>query len=233
MDDRPEGQSSFDTTSDQPEGTGALAAEHGPGFPWPPRPRESALQALAETLRRSLFQPTQFFRALPPDAPLGPALLYYLVIGVLAAGIGLFWGSLFAVVAPGDGVLAAMLGAGEGDWGWRVVEFLLSPLWLVLVLYVVAAIVHVALVIFGGARRGFGGSLRALAYAVGPQLLVIVPVVGYIAAAVWGLVLSVIGLREVHGTSTGRALAAVLAPLLLLLIPIAFLLFVAVGLLMM
>ncbi len=113
-------------------------------------------------------------------------------------------------------MLGPLLGAGAGDWGGRLVDFLLAPLVSLVGLAVLSVIIHVALVVFGGARNGFGASLRALAYAAGAQLLVIVPVLGIFLALGWWLVLAVVGLREVHGTSTGRAAAAVLVPPLVL-----------------
>ncbi|HEX7089027.1 MAG TPA: YIP1 family protein [Longimicrobiales bacterium] len=174
------------------------------------------LAALAETWRRCMFEPTRFFRSLSPDAPLGPALVYAIGLGVLSAGVSLFWSALFTFAGVTDGFLAALVGAG-GDWTWSVVSFLLSPLWLVIGLYVAAAIYHVGLVILGGASKGFGGTLRAVCYAWSPQVLVVVPVLGRLLAFIWCLVLIVVGIREVHGTSTGRAAGAMLLPLLLII----------------
>lgn len=212
MDDRPWGQASFDPT-DQASADPAATADDA-AFPWPPGPRLSALDALGETIRRSLFEPTRFFRAMPLSSPLGPALFYYVLIGVASAGIMLFWGTFFALFLSPGGALAMMLGVGDGDFGARLVDFLLSPLVSLLGLAIAALVVHVALVIFGGARNGLGATLRALAYTAASQLFVILPAIGIFLAMGWWFVLAVIGLREVHGTSTGRALAAIVVPLL-------------------
>lgn len=210
MDDRPWGQASFDQT-DQASVDPAATADDA-AFPWPPGPRVSALDALGETIRRSLFEPTRFFRALPLSSPLGPALFYYVLLGVAGAGIMLFWGTFFALfVSPGGG-LALLLGVGDGDFGARLVDFLLSPLLSLLGLSIGALVIHIALVVFGGARNGFGATLRALAYSAASQLWFILPAIGIFVAIGWWFVLAVIGLREVHGTSTGRAVAAVIVP---------------------
>jgi len=211
MDDRPWGQASFDSTRET--SLDPAAAADDTAFPWPPGPRVSALDALGETIRRSLFEPTRFFRAMPVHSPLGPALVYYALTSVASAGIMLFWGTVFGLfVAPGS-PLAGLLGVGDGDFGARLVDFLLSPLASLFGLVIGALVFHVALVIFGGARNGLGATLRALAYAAASQLFVILPAIGIFVAMGWWLVLAVIGLREVHGTTTGRAVAAILAPI--------------------
>lgn len=181
-------------------------------FPWPPGLRVSALDALGETIRRSLFEPSRFFRALPLPSPLGPALVYYVLMSVASAGIMLFWGTFFALFVSPGGALAVLLGVGDGDFGARLVDFLLSPLLSLLGLAIGALVIHVALVVFGGARNGFGATLRALAYTGASQLWFILPAIGIFVVMGWWFVLATIGLREVHGTSTGRAVAAVVVP---------------------
>ncbi|HUE77090.1 MAG TPA: hypothetical protein VMM83_04045, partial [Longimicrobiales bacterium] len=61
------------------------------GFPWPPREGDGVLAAFGETWKAATFDPGSFFRRMPARDSAGPAILYYLVIGILAAGVGLFW----------------------------------------------------------------------------------------------------------------------------------------------
>ena len=204
---------SIDATHALPPDAGADGAGRE-RFPWPPAPREPALSAFAETWRRCMFEPTRFFRSLAPDAPLGPALVYAIGLGVLSAGVSLFWRALFTFAGITEGPLAALVGAG-GDWTWNVVSFLLSPVWLVIALYISTAIYHVGLVILGGASKGFGGTLRVMCYSWSPDLLLVVPVLGHLLGFIWWIVLIVVGAREVHGTSTARAAAAMLLPFVL------------------
>jgi hypothetical protein len=224
MEDRPSAAPSpIDATHAPSPDAGADVAGRD-RFPWPPAAREPVLSALAETWRRCMFEPTRFFRSLAPDAPLGPALVYAIGLGVLSAGVSLFWGALFTFAGVSEGFLAALVGAG-GDWGASIVSFLLSPLLMLVGLYVGAAIYHVGLVIVSGASKGFGATLRVGCYAWSPDILLVVPVIGHLVAFVWSIVLIIIGAREVHGTSTARAAAAMLLPFLLamgLLFMIAF-----------
>jgi hypothetical protein len=215
MDDRPWGQASFDSTRDtwlDPHATTDDSA-----FPWPPGPRLSTLDALGETIRRSLFEPTRFFRAMPRPSPLGAAIVYYALMSVAGAGIMLFWGSVFALLVEPDGLVAGLLGVGHSDAGSRLLGFLLSPLQSLVGLGIGALIVHAALFIFGGARNGLGATFRALAYTAATQLWVILPGIGLFVAAAWWFVVAIIGLREAHGTTTGRAAAAVIVPIVGLL----------------
>jgi hypothetical protein len=184
-----------------------------PDFPWPPREGESVLNALATTWKESVFQPTTFFRRMPREFDFGWVLGYYLIMGVVSAGISLFWSmvlgpSLMEWWMPGQ-----LRQSGTGP----VIDFLLSPLMLLLALFVGAGIFHLFLLIFRGAKHGFGTTLRVLCFSSGPFLFEIVPILGSPVAGIWSLVLTVIGLREAHETSTGKVVAAVLLPMFFLL----------------
>ena len=71
-----------------------------------------------------------------------------------------------------------------------------------------AALLHGALWVVGGAKRGFTATVRALAYAQGPYLIALVPLCGASIAGLWTLVLSVIALAALHRISVGRAIGA-------------------------
>jgi hypothetical protein len=181
-------------------------------FPWPPAEDESPLAALGRTWRGASLAPRAFFRALPEHQGLGPAILYYLIIGIAAAGATLFW-TLLGVGVQAD--RDAVLGQGSLTAMHPAVEFLLSPLLLLLTLFLAAAVTHLLLKLFGGANRSFNFTTRVLAFAYSPSLLEVVPFVGVFLGFVWTLVVAIIGLKEGHRTSLGRVLAAVLIPLVI------------------
>lgn len=184
-------------------------------FPWPPPAGESALDALAATWWASTFRPTRFFRAMPDPPPLAPALLYYLIVGVTAAAINLFWRSLFRLLgSEGLGSFYEAMGVSPAAWS-PLVNFLLSPLTLALELLVAFAVIHGLLWMLGGARRGARTTLAVLCFAYSPRLFVVVPVLGEIIGAIWMVVVAIIGLREAHRTDGWRAALAVLLPLAL------------------
>lgn len=181
------------------------------GFPWPASPDESLLGAFFRTWRESVFSPSDFFRRLPVPGPVGPALIYYLVVGVLSAAFNLYWSTMARIFI---GAPVATSEAGLEAWS-PLLSFLFAPLGLFIVLGLVLIVVHLLLLLFGGARHGAQTTLRVLCFAYGPTVFSIVPILGGIVASVWVFVLSIIGLREAHQTDGWRAAVAVLLPLLL------------------
>jgi hypothetical protein len=167
----------------------------------------------------AVFEPTRFFRALPVPGPLGAAVLYFLVIGIVAAAINLFWGSLFRL----GGVAAWGWGASaRGAWA-PLLGFLLTPISLLVGLAISSIVFHVLLVLLGGARHGVQTTARVLCFAYSPMLFVVVPFLGGVIGGVWTIVLTVIGLSEAHRTERWRAALAILLPTIALAILAAFL----------
>ena len=158
---------------------------------------------------------------MPTEFDFGWVLGYYLIVGVVAAGISLFWEMLL-----GPPLTERWLPAGAAEPGRPFVDFLLSPLWLLIGLYIVAAVVHVVLLVVRAANQGYNVTLRVFCFSAGPQLFTIVPFIGPAVGGIWTLVITVIGLREAHKTSTGKAVAAVLLPTFFLLV-LAILLVIA------
>ena len=97
-----------------------------------------------------------------------------------------------------------------------IIEFLLSPLLLIITLYMVSGICHLCLMIAGGAKHGFQTSTRVFAYSYSPALLGVVPILGNFVGFFWMIAISVVGLREAHETTTGKAALAVVLPVFLL-----------------
>lgn len=213
------------------EGAGSLTGTSGEErFPWPPAERDSSVAAFGQTWKAATFDPGAFFRRVPRDRDTGPALLYYLIIGVLVAGAGLFWDSLSLFTGRmDDSALAA------AEMGFDAVSpltaFLLTPAVLLVLLYISAGITHVVLAVLGGARHGFGATLRVFCYGYSPGLFGIVPVLGGIVGSIWMVVLLIIGLREAHEADGWKSAVAVLLPfaLLLGLMFMAILFIVAAG----
>lgn len=184
-------------------------------FPWPPPEGGGILTALGETWRGATFEPGPFFARVPRTGGTGPAVLYYLVVGILVAGATLFWTVLARLgTAPAEGTLAAELGVRTME---PLTRFLLSPLALLGALALSAAVIHVLLVLMGGARHGPGTTVRVLCYAYSPMLAAVVPVLGALVGTVWMGVVAVVGLREAHEVPGWKAALAVLLPFLIIL----------------
>lgn len=198
------------------ESSETSAAQSDEPFPWPPRGDRGFVNAFTTTWRESALQPTRFFRRMPPGG-LWPAVLYYVLIGVLAEGARLFWGNVFDATGVSS-YLAEFGGVATPAPAERLMNFLFSPLWLVLALFMVAGVIHLFILMLVPQRKPFVETVRVFAFAYSPLLFAIVPFIGSFAGGVWSLVLVVIGLREVHHTTTGRAVSAVLIPLLIVML---------------
>lgn len=177
-----------------------------PTFPWPPREDTSVLDAGATTWKESVFSPTQFFRRMPREFDFGWVVGYYLIIAVIAGGIGLFWKMVL-----GPSFIERMMPANTAPAN-PLVDFLVSPIVLLIGLFIFTGIIHAFLLLFRGARYGFTTTVRVFCFASGPGLFVVLPIFGTIVGAVWSLVLTVIGLREAHETTTGKVIAALFVP---------------------
>ena len=147
---------------------------------------------------------------MPRQTDFGWAIGYYLIVSVVAGGVSLFWYMLL-----GDPFIYRFLPEGSAPAN-PIVDFLLSPLVVLIALFIIAGVTHACLAILGGAKHGFKTTARVMCFASSAQLFNVIPFVGSIIGGVWGLVVTVIGLREAHETTTGKALGALLLPLLLI-----------------
>lgn len=175
---------------------------------------------LFQTWRRSVFEPTAFFRDVPYDRPATRPVLYYLIISLVAAMFALWWNAVFATANLGlmsqymEGFDLA--GAGGSAAAGAVLNFFLAPFGAVIGLIVWTGILHLFVLMLAKKRRAVGATVRVISYATGPLIVGIVPFVGGFVGSIWSLVLTIIGIREAHRTTTGAAAAIVLLPVALL-----------------
>ncbi|MDQ2824060.1 MAG: YIP1 family protein, partial [Verrucomicrobiota bacterium] len=136
------------------------------GLPWDERHQRGLFSAFFETLMMVLTQPGAAFTAMKGEGGFGEPLIYAL-IGGCAGGIVSFLFSLglqsvgfFADRQNAFGVLAGM---GIGS----VVFIIILPVLIVIGLFIGALIVHLCLMIVGGANHTFETTFRVLAFTQG------------------------------------------------------------------
>ena len=190
--------------------------------PWEQRDRIGLVSALVETTQQVLRRPTEFFRAMPVTGGIGGPLLYGVIVGYAGLAAAAIYGAIFQAVAgprlfdmPHRGELEKFLPYLQGGVG-LVFQIVLGPLLIAAGLFISSAILHLLLMLFGGAPRGFEATLRVRCYAEAASLFRLVPFCGTPIFVIYSLVLTIIGLSEAHGIGRGRAAAAVLLPLLFL-----------------
>jgi hypothetical protein len=169
---------------------------------------------LGDTLQKSLFTPTEFFRNLPPVGAIGAAMFYAVIVGTVSAAVATMWH--YASAYPAGIVMVP---------SWQIPP-LAGYLWaaglMILPLLIVAAtiirglILHLSLTVTGGGAGDFGSTLKVVSYAASASAFNVFPFVGAPIAFIWRVVITVIGLREVHRITTVRAFVAWLLPFLVI-----------------
>jgi hypothetical protein len=200
---------------------GAPAAP-GPGIAWDERDRIGFFNALVETTRQVLTEPGAFFRAMPVTGGLGSPLLYGVVLGWAGLVATSFYQAIFrSIVGSGWTALGAdrpeieaLLGW-VGGWAGFVGQAVFGGIAVAIGMFVAAGILHVVLMLLGGARRGFEATFRVVGFAEATSVLFLIPFCGQVLGWIWCAVLYVLGLAAAHEIGHGKAAAAVLLPIAL------------------
>jgi len=212
--------------------------EHRDGPAWERREGALDLGAIGNTIASVLLRPTDTFETMRRGGGLESPLLFALIPGALATIIGTlvqvgFQPQLKAALdAMGDEVPPwlkdGFVAPGPMGQGLSIIGGLLM---LVVGLFLTAGIIHVCMLVVGGAKQGFEATFRTVCYTNGAfALLQVIPsalsvlmmsggpagiagVVGLgLVFLVWRSVVQVIALARAHDTSIVRAAIAVTLP---------------------
>jgi len=198
------------------------------GCPWENRGRHGTFAALGETLQKSLFRPTEFFRQMRTSGGTGSSLVYAVIVGTLTAAVAMMWQRALGSSAPWVGQEWEVPPVVGYFWYAGLAAM---PLIIVAAVAFRSFLLHVSLLILGGAKESFEATLKVVAYATSASAFNVFPLVGSPIAFVWRVVLLVTGLRETHRISTARAFAAWLLPFLVIaFVSIAALIGLVLGL---
>jgi hypothetical protein len=185
------------------------------GLPWDQRQQRGLFSAFIETLQMVLSRPSEAFTAMKREGGLGEPLLYAVIGG--SAGLMVYFIYNFAfqslgVMAERSNPLTHLVGFGIGG----IFLIICAPILVVIGLFINAAILHVCLMIVGGAKQSFETTFRVVCFEAGSVYpLMIVPLCGGVIAGIWGIVVRCIGVARAHETDTGRAVLAVLLPVII------------------
>jgi hypothetical protein len=199
------------------------------GLPWENREGRGLLNALFETLAMIFTRPVEAFTVMKRNDGLADPLLYALICGTAGAVISLGFSLLmrsFGIMTNRTSGLSAVFGLGFGI----LFVVILMPVLVVVGTFIWAGIMHVCLMVTGGANQSFETTLRVASYAGGSaNVLQIIPLCGGICALVASLVLNCIGLARMHEIDTWRAVVAVILPMVLCCGGGALLFFIFIG----
>ena len=202
------------TIAPAPIGSTSPSPEPRSGLPWEHRQQIGILKSFVDTLLMVLTKPSTAFTAMGCEGGLTDPIMY----GLLGMGFGVIVKFLFILILQTLGIaidrnnaMTNLFGMGVGI----IVALVLMPLFIAIALFINAAILHVCLMIVGGAKKPFEATFRVVSFSAGSTYpLLIIPFCGGLIAGVWTVVLDCIGLARAHETDTGRAVLAVLLPLI-------------------
>jgi len=201
-----------------PEGAPAWS-----GTPWERREQIGFFPALVETTQQALTGPEAFFRGMPVTGGITAPLLYGVLIGYVGLVASTLYSVVFSMTFGGLGTLARQGGPFERmapllEGGTNVIfNLVFGPVLIAVGLFIVSGILHLMILLLGGARRDFEATFRVVSYSGAASIIEILPVCGWLIARVYFVVLATIGLAHAQGISKGKAAAAVLLPLFLCL----------------
>ena len=201
----PSGKSDADRGTDTGYRT-STSREAGTHCAWEDFQRIGFARGLLLTIQQSLLSPSAFFSGVPRRGGLLNPLLYALIVETVAS----MGGYLMDL-----GVQNPLFPQTRGSAGTMIALGILIPFAVVLLLFFWSILLHISVLLVGGAKEDFEASFRVVSYASAADLFNVVPFVGWLVAIGWKLYLLVVGVREVHRIGTGRAAAAIALPVLL------------------
>ncbi|MEJ2190151.1 MAG: YIP1 family protein [Acidobacteriota bacterium] len=183
-----------------------------PPIPWEDPARPGFFDRFVDTVRLMATAPGQAFQRMPTAGGIARPLLF-----------GGMWLPFIDKSQLGE------VGAAFGlSTGMTIVMMVVAPILVIIGVFIQAAILHLMLMLIGGANNGFEATTRVCSYAYTAQLAQILPFCGGILATVWSLILLIVGLATTHRITHGKAAVAVVLPLVLCCAFTAALLFMGV-----
>ena len=193
------------------------------------------ITSFATTARAIVFTPASFFGGMARRGDYLNPLAFSLICFEIFALIGGIVGFVENLFDPNVGILGAL--------GSFFLLVLLTPIAGAILVFISAAIYHLAVYLLVRSSSGFEATFRVLAYAsiasvpiAAVALVTWIPLVGPIlnsivslAATVYALFLTIVGVREAHGTTTGKAVLVTVIPTVVLVLIFLLLVLIGVG----
>ncbi len=205
------------------------------GLPWEHRAELGFLNAFVETIKLFVTSPVEAWRRTKEKGDFAEPLIFAILVSWIGIAVSTLWSGLFGnawlAFLPPD-MKEKMAGAFATNTAALMIQVGLAPIFVLIGLFVGAAIYHLSFLIVGATKdsaSGFEGTFRVVSYASVSQLANVIPFVGGLAAVVWNLILVVLGVVRMHRTTQGKAIAGVLIPLLLCCVCILLVVALVVG----
>jgi hypothetical protein len=192
------------------------------GPAWEHRAELGVAQAAWQTIQDVLLKPVETFTNMKREGGLANPLLYAMMLGCIGGVVSVIYqvgwnmtigGTMKPTPVPGQPDFTKFFTATQTPL-MIVVMLIVLPITVTVATFMYSGIIHLCLMLCGGANRPFETTYRVYCYAYGSTAaLQAIPLCGGAVAGIWSLVATIIGLGKAHETDTWRALLAVLLPL--------------------
>ena len=184
------------------------------GLPWDDRQQRGTLRAFFDTLVIVLTKPAEAFAGMKREGGFGEPLIYAIIGGSVGYVIYFLYSFLLGsarLLGSHENPMLHMMGGGIRS----LVFIICIPLLIALGVFIASGILHLCLMLVGGAKQPFETTFRVVCFAGGSaDPLLVIPFCGGLIAGIWKIVLYCIGLARGHETDTGRAVLAVVLPVI-------------------
>jgi hypothetical protein len=195
--------------------SGVSTAAPGAGLPWEHRAQLGFFKAWFDTVSLLITKPSEAFTIMRPEGGLMDPLLFGLIGGCAGGIVSIIFQGLFQSIPGIVGRNDAFNSLGVGMWMILLIYAVLMPLLVTVGMFIGAAVLHLCLMLVGGANRSFETTFRVVGFTAGAaNLFSMIPICGGIIAVVYHIVLQCIGLSRAHPTTTGKALLAIFLPMI-------------------
>src|SRR5437763_13289383 len=149
---------------------GVSAASAGTGLPWEHRAQLGFGKAWFDTVSLLITKPSEAFTMMRPEGGLGDPLIFGLIGGCAGSIVSILFQGVFQSL-PGFARHNAFDVFDFGPWGFLLIYAALSPILVVICLLIGSAILHLCLMLVGGATRSFETTFRVACLSTGAASL--------------------------------------------------------------
>src|SRR5947207_3080168 len=143
------------------------AAIPGSGLPWENRQQIGLVKAWLDTVSLLIAKPSEAFAMMRPEGGLMDPLLFGLIGGCAGTIVPILFQGLLQSVPGFAGRNDFFSTLGIGHWTFLIIYAVLSPLLVIIGLFIGGAILHLCLMLVGGANRSFETTFRVVCFTGG------------------------------------------------------------------
>lgn len=178
---------------------------------WEAPERPPAFQAALATIRQVLSNPVAAFQSMPTQGGFRKPMAFYVWVSWITGIFAVIYEAVAILINP-DALATTEFKSIPREWLIPIFigAIIILPALQLVRSYISSGVIHLALLLVGGAKKPFETTYRVFCYAAGSSsVLQLIPICGAWFHLILSLCISVIGLKEAHGTDLWRPVLAV------------------------